>query len=95
MSAMLELKVVPQAGRQGFMQDKAGVIKCYLKSPPEDGKANKELIKLLSSTLDTPQKNIEIVRGLTDRKKTIRITSLEINNVLAKLGIEQQKSFLS
>ena len=90
MPALLELKVVPQSGKQGFARDKSGVIKCFLKSPPEDGKANLELVKLLSKTLKIPQADIQLILGATSRKKTIKINQLDIPIILARLGLETQ-----
>ena len=42
-----------------------------VKAPAEDNKANKELIRFLSKELG---RQVRIVRGLTERKKIIRIT---------------------
>ena len=71
MPTLLELKVVPQAGKQGFIRDKSGIIKCFLKSPPEDGKANQELIKLLSKTLKIPQASIQLLMCATSAKRPL------------------------
>jgi len=40
---------------------------------PEDGKANKALIKLIADTLDCAASSIEIVSGATARIKTLKI----------------------
>ena len=39
MSLVIEIKVFPSSGRQKFVIDKSGKLKCYLKNPPEKGKA--------------------------------------------------------
>jgi uncharacterized protein (TIGR00251 family) len=94
MAIHLEIKVTPQSGKQQFLRDKSGIIKCFLKSPPEDGKANNELVKLLSKTLSVPQEQIIILQGVTARKKVIKIeTPLNIQAILHKLGLEVQTSF--
>jgi uncharacterized protein len=48
-------------------------IKIYLNSPPVDGKANAELIKLLSKELHIAKSAIKIVKGERSRKKKIAI----------------------
>ncbi len=48
-------------------------FKIYLKSKPEKGKANKELISLLSSYFNVPKTSIKIVKGLYSRNKIIEI----------------------
>lgn len=50
-----------------------GTLKIKLKSPAEDGKANEELIQLLSKHLNVPVKKITIIRGKTSRHKLIEI----------------------
>lgn len=50
------------------------IIKVFVTVAPEDGKANKEVIKLLAKVLDVPQSNITITSGLTSKNKVITIT---------------------
>lgn len=93
MSLIIQLKVVPSSGRVAWNLDKAGRLKCYLKSPPEKGKANRELIKILAKVLKMPQENITINAGATSRNKTVEIHSaITSEQLLQKLGIERQIS---
>lgn len=48
-------------------------IKIYTKAVPVDGKANKEVIKLLSEALKVSKSKIRIVRGETSNKKIIEV----------------------
>ncbi len=91
MAITLTIKVFPQSGKQGFVRDCAGIIKCFLKSAPEGGKANDELVKLISSRLHLPRQHISILQGVTARKKVLRIdTSLDIATIFQLLGIPTQ-----
>ncbi|MBX9831153.1 DUF167 domain-containing protein [Candidatus Babeliales bacterium] len=91
MSILLEIKVTPNAGKQALNYDKNNTIKCYLKSAPESGKANAELIKFLSKKLNVAQNNVEIVRGATSRSKLIKIdTKRSKEEILLELGLEVQ-----
>lgn len=93
MALLIEIKVKPQSGRQLCTLDKSGLLKCFLKSPPEGGKANEELIKFLSKALSIPQNSINIIRGASSRSKLLRIDAhLDRTALLKKLGIEMQKS---
>jgi len=95
MSLTIEIKVVPSSGRQALTLDKSGTIKCYLKNPPEDGKANQELIKFLSSSLQLPQYEVTIVAGATSRKKIIKIQrNISLDQMLQAFGLIRQKSLL-
>jgi uncharacterized protein (TIGR00251 family) len=91
MPLMIEVKVVPSSGRQECILDKAGMLKCYLKNPPEDGKANAELIELLAKAIKKTRGHVQIVAGHTGRKKLIKIEhNINFDTLLALLGIEQQ-----
>lgn len=91
MALMITIKVVPQSGKQECKHDKNGGIKCYLKSPPEQGKANQELITFLSKKLKVSQEAIKIVRGQTSRNKSLHITTLDdLSEFYVRLGIETQ-----
>ncbi|MHC5610919.1 MAG: DUF167 domain-containing protein [Nostoc sp.] len=50
-----------------------GTLTVYLKSPPVDGKANEELIKLLADKFDVTKSHIRIKLGLSSRQKLIEI----------------------
>lgn len=73
MGLVIEVKVIPGSKKQSFELDKQGTIKCLLKSQPEKGKANEELIKLLSKSLGTTQDALKIITGQTGRKKLVKI----------------------
>lgn len=91
MSLTLEIKVVPSSGTQRITIDKAGAIKLFLKSPPEKGLANKELIKFLAKELGVPQDRVEIIGGATTRKKIVKIhVPLSRDQALVALGIAKQ-----
>jgi uncharacterized protein (TIGR00251 family) len=96
MSLLVTLKVIPSSGRSGFTLDASGKLKVYLKSPPEDGKANKELIQLLAKALGCTQDLITIVSGATSRTKKIKIdVPLTYDDVISRLGFALQTKFLS
>lgn len=52
---------------------KDNIYYIYTKSPAKEGKANKEIVKLLSEYLDIPKSNISFKRGLKSKKKVIEI----------------------
>ena len=53
-------------------------------APPEDGRANKALIRMLAKEWRVAKSGIEIVSGLTDRRKTVKIPG-DATAVLASL----------
>lgn len=93
MSITLEIKVIPQSGKQNIAQNSHGIIQCHLKSAPEKGKANQELIKFLSKKLSIPQADIIIARGETSPKKILIIKgNLSREEVYQRLGLALQSS---
>ena len=46
-------------------------LKVYVTAVPEDNKANKALLALLSKTFHLPKSSLHIISGLTDRRKVI------------------------
>ncbi|MBI4151372.1 DUF167 domain-containing protein [Candidatus Woesearchaeota archaeon] len=63
------LKVIPHSGRTE-LKEINGVLKLYLRSPPEKNKANMELIKFFKKEYGLV---VEIMSGLTSREKVMRI----------------------
>ncbi len=91
MALIIDIKVVPSSGKHTCMFDKTGQLKCYLKNPPEQNRANQELIKLLATALKIPQTHIQIVLGVTGRKKRIRIEGdFSLEYLYEALGIVRQ-----
>lgn len=92
MALICTIKVIPSSGRNAWALDKNGILKCYLKSVPEKGKANKELIKILADALSVAQRRISLVGGLTSRTKRVKI-DLAINweQLCEKLNLDYQQ----
>lgn len=93
---IVDIKVIPRASKNKWYMDSAGYLKCHLKNPPEQGKANKELIKLLAKVLHITQHDIVIIAGQTSRKKKIKIEhDITYEMLLRLLGIERQLDMFS
>jgi hypothetical protein len=67
------VKVKPNSQQQKIEELANGSLSVHLKSPPIDGKANEELIKLLAKKFDVPKSSITIKSGVTSRNKLIII----------------------
>lgn len=60
-----------------YSEDGIPLFKIYVTAPPEDGKANESIIKLLSKRFGLPKSAFTITKGLTGRDKVVKITKLE------------------
>jgi len=69
----LNVKIKTNSGKTEVSQVSDNNFTVYIKSVPEKGKANKELIKILSKHFKTPQKEIKITTGLKSKNKTVLI----------------------
>jgi len=67
------VKVKPNCQQQKIEELADGSLIVHLKSPPVDGKANEELIKLLAKKFAVPKSSISIKSGTTSRQKLIEI----------------------
>jgi hypothetical protein len=68
-----KVKVKPNSKIQKIEEQADGSLSVRLKSPPVDGKANEELIKLLAEKFDVPKSHITIKSGLSSRQKLVEI----------------------
>ncbi|HLO84501.1 MAG TPA: DUF167 domain-containing protein [Nostocaceae cyanobacterium] len=69
------VKVKPNSKQQKIEEQEDGSLTVHLKSPPVDGKANEELVKLLSEKFSVPKSYIRIKSGASSRQKLIEIDS--------------------
>lgn len=73
----LKLKVVPgarQAGVVGWMGD---ALKVKVTAPPEGGRANEEVCKMLAELCGLPQRDVVIAQGATQRQKVVQFNAAE------------------
>lgn len=69
----ITIAVKPNSGKSDVETLDDGSLAVRLKSAPVDGKANEELIRLLSKYFHIPQKSIIIKQGSSGKKKLIEI----------------------
>ncbi len=73
MALILEIKVTPKSRHVRWIREPSGLVKCFVASPAEGGKANREVIKLLSKALGCSPQQISIVSGHTHRQKRLQV----------------------
>jgi len=82
----IKLKVIPSSSRDSIEGWMGEHLKIKVKAPPEKGKANKAVIKLLEKTLKLPAGRIELESGLTSANKVIHVPSEIESTVKASLA---------
>ena len=85
-SAFLSVRVIPSAGRDAVLGWQGDALRLSVAAPPERGKANEAVIRLLADALGLPRQQLRIVRGLTARRKLIAIEGLDEAELRGRLG---------
>jgi uncharacterized protein (TIGR00251 family) len=72
------VQVQPGASRAAVeglreLADGAAVLKVRVGAPPEGGKANGQLVKLLAKSWRVPKSSIRVLTGQAERRKTLLV----------------------
>ncbi len=82
---LLAVKVQPRSRRPGFQGVHAGGIRLGVKEPPERGKANQAVARLLAEALQVAPGAIKLLRGATSSRKEFLIQGLSADQVRRRL----------
>jgi hypothetical protein len=66
--------VQPRASRTKVVGEHDGRLKIALAAPPVDGEANAALVDFLAEALGVKRSAVELVDGLTGRRKRVRVS---------------------
>ena len=69
---IISAKIIPNAKKNTIKKD-GDILKIYVTTPPEDGRANKALIDFLAKEYKVSKSKIRIVKGEKSRNKIIEI----------------------
>ncbi len=67
------VRIIPNASSNEVVGFENGAWKIRLMVPPIEGKANKALIEFLADKLDLAPSEIDIVKGLSSKMKSIKV----------------------
>jgi uncharacterized protein (TIGR00251 family) len=76
-SARVRLRVAPGAARDGVVGRHGEGWKVRVAAPPEDGRANDAVRKLLAEALGVPRSAVTIVSGHGTRDKIVELAGLQ------------------
>ena len=69
----IEIHVKPNSRRERVEKTATGLYRISVNAPPQDGRANSSVIRLLSDHFGVPKRSITIVRGHSGRKKLVEV----------------------
>ena len=82
---LLRVKVVPGASRDAIAGLLGDRLKIRVAAPPEDGKANAAVCKLLAKAIGVPPKSIAVESGQANPEKTLRVGTASAQSVRSRL----------
>lgn len=71
---LFNVRVVPRASKSEIVGEHDGALKVRIASPPVDGAANEELVKLFARSFGVSKSAVEITAGHSSKTKQVRIT---------------------
>ena len=76
MNRTLRVKVIARSAKSGVAGELAdGVLKVKIAAPPEGGKANEELCRVLAEYYGVPKSAVSILSGHTSPMKLVKIAA--------------------
>jgi len=82
------VRVVPHVAKSEIVGEMDGALKIRIASPPVDGAANAELVKLLSKTFNVSKSAIEILSGETSKTKKVQIKNASSKKLAEILNLK-------
>jgi len=82
----LAFRVSPGAARSAIVGRHGAGWKARVAAAPEGGRANAELIRLLASVLDVPERSVTIAAGRHSREKTVTVDGIDASEAERRLA---------
>lgn len=85
---IFQIKVQPGASRADISQVEEGALKVKLTSPPVEGAANEQCLKLLAKALGVSKSSLSISKGEKSRSKWIEVKGMDeasLKRIVAEL----------
>ena len=83
--AMLAVHVTPRAGRDEITGWRGEELAVRVTAPPDDGKANKAVCRLVARASGVPASSVLVARGATSRHKMLEIAGADPAELVACL----------
>ena len=90
-STRLQLRVAPGATRAGVVGRHGEAWKVRVTAPPEDGRANDAVVRLLSEALVVPRRAVQLVSGHGSRDKIVELMGLDSAQIERRLSSAARK----
>jgi uncharacterized protein (TIGR00251 family) len=79
--AVFQVKIVASSSRTAVAGQLDGMLKIKVAAPPENGKANRAIVKFLAAELGVKKKQVVIASGLTSTIKQIHVSDTTTSDI--------------
>jgi uncharacterized protein (TIGR00251 family) len=76
----MRIRVFPNSRQPGIEQLPDGLLKVRVSAPPQEGRANEEVIEALAGHFHVPKSHIRILHGQATRDKLVEVPDAAIPN---------------
>jgi len=92
-ATLLDVDVIPNSRVPGIDDEPSprGNLRVRVRSPPDKGKANREVITILQEILGPKGVDVTIVSGMTSRHKVVAIRGTDIHSIRGRLPCGNQE----
>jgi len=78
--AVIRVHVQPKSRREQIVGMHGDRIKLAVTEPPDKGKANDAVLRLIAATLNVATSSVELLRGSTSRQKDLLVRQLSADD---------------
>jgi uncharacterized protein (TIGR00251 family) len=82
---LLKVRVTPRARSERIDAWDGEKLSVRVTAPPEKGKANEALLRLLAGALALPVSSLRLVRGRASREKLVAVEGMSSEDLLRRL----------
>lgn len=84
-AVVLDVHVQPGGSRDEVVGRHGDALKVKVSAPPEGGRANVAVCRLLAGAFDVSRSSVAVVSGASSRRKRIRIEGIDATRAAARL----------
>lgn len=86
---IIQVKVIPKSSKQRISEVSPENFKVWVHSAPEKGRANEEVIELMSDYFNIPPSRVKLIKGERSRTKTLAI---DMDTLSRKIGSQNKEA---
>jgi len=82
----MRVRVAPGARHERIVGVHGDALKIAVRQPPERGRANKEVCRLIAAALGIPPRDVSVARGTTSKDKVLEFAGIDASTLRAQVA---------